>query len=417
MGNARKDLSAMMQVYSLATWEVRKDKPSSGWFMYKNESMWNRRCRLKVDWQSLEDEDEGEGSKSPQLTVSTPVTPSASPSRFSFSVEAEGEPPRTFPSQTLMIVGTVMSRYKPWRNPNPSNEANYADPSRNIFLLLRKQGLKNRTQAPLMEITFPKLLPPPDDQDIRPIDSKYLTFFLTEVPSILGSDRFFPTVLNLIFERSVNQPVLRHSILAMSSWIIDNRQGKPPVYTHHHLHKVLPVIQKAITEMNINSAHILSVSFLSWLALLTGDLHATHRHLKGLFQMLIHTHHLSLIGEPDENLDPVIMFLYRMSLRIDNTLGYRNFVQAYPPITDHEVYHRQWMPEIISSEDDIDACIATFKVDDLTNQICHLHHDFRQHRKDMNSSDATLLKRAELLQVEHAAWLKLPVIRDHFSVS
>jgi hypothetical protein len=132
--------------------------------------------------------------------------------------------------------------------------------------------------------------------------------------------------------------------------------------------------------------------------------------------MLIHTHHLSPLGEPDENLDPVIMFLYRMSLRIDNTLGYRNFVQAYPPITDHEVFHRQWMPEIISSEDDIDACIATFNVDDLTNQICHLHHDFRRHRKDTDSSDAALLKRAELLQVEHAAWLKLPVIRDHLSI-
>jgi hypothetical protein len=266
-----------------------------------------------------------------------------------------------------------------------------------------------------MEITFPNLLPPPDDQESRPIDSKYLTFFLTEVPSILGSDRFFPTVLNLIFQRSVNQPVLRHSILALSSWIFDNRQGKPPLYTHHHLHKVLPVIQNSITEMNIHSAHILSVSFLSWLALLTGDLHATHRHLKGLFQMLIQTNHLSSIGEPYENSDPVIMFLYRMSLQIDNTLGYRNFTLAFPPITDHEVYHRQWMSQIISSKDDIDACIATLKVDDLTNQICHLHYDFRQHRKDGRPPDPALLKRAEQLQGEHTAWLNLPVIQDYLS--
>src|SRR5579859_5894867 len=97
MGTARKDLSAMMQVYSLATWEIKKDKPSSGWFMYQNESEWDGRCRLKVDWRSLEDEDENEASKSPQSMVSTPDSPSASPSRFSFSAEGEGETPRTFP--------------------------------------------------------------------------------------------------------------------------------------------------------------------------------------------------------------------------------------------------------------------------------------------------------------------------------
>jgi hypothetical protein len=123
---------------------------------------------------------------------------------------------------------------------------------------------------------------------------------------------------------------------------------------------------------------------------MTGDLRTTHRHLKGLFLMFIHTHHLSPIGEPYDNSDPVMMFLYRMSLRIDNTLAYRNFPQAYPPITDHEEYHRQWLPLIISRQEDMDLCMASLKIDDLTNQICHLHTETRQYRKQSSSTDVAL---------------------------
>jgi hypothetical protein len=37
-GAGPQDLAGMMQVYSLATWEIKKDRPSSGWFIYQNES-------------------------------------------------------------------------------------------------------------------------------------------------------------------------------------------------------------------------------------------------------------------------------------------------------------------------------------------------------------------------------------------
>lgn len=41
MASGKQELSGMMQVYSLATWEVKKDKPSSGWFIYQNESQYH----------------------------------------------------------------------------------------------------------------------------------------------------------------------------------------------------------------------------------------------------------------------------------------------------------------------------------------------------------------------------------------
>jgi hypothetical protein len=38
MGASKQDSAAMMEVYSLETWEVQRHKPSSGWFIYQNES-------------------------------------------------------------------------------------------------------------------------------------------------------------------------------------------------------------------------------------------------------------------------------------------------------------------------------------------------------------------------------------------
>ena len=278
---------------------------------------------------------------------------------------------------------------------------------------LQQRPIVNSTSAPMKDIQFSKRIPPPDDMEVLPIDSRYLTYFVTEIPGILGSDRFFPSAITTIFKQSVNQPTLRHSILAVSSWMTDNRQGRPPLYTLRHLQVILPGIQKAIIDLNITSAHILSVSFLSWLSLMTGDLYTTHRHLKGLFLMFLNTRHLSLQGEPYDNPDPIMMFLYRLSIKIDNTLAYRNFPQAYPPMTNHERYHRQWLPNFISKKEDIENCLAAFQIDDFTNRVCHLHHQARQLRKQNDSHESEIQDRAKSIATDHTAWLSLPIVQTH----
>jgi len=140
-----------------------------------------------------------------------------------------------------------MVQVKRWRNPNPSGEPVYATPTKNIFMRLQSKPFINYTDAPMKEISFGKRIPPPDDLEVMPDDSKYLTYFVTEVPDILSSDRFFPSAITSIFKQSVNQPVLRHSILAVSSWMTDNRQGRLPLYTLRHLERILPGIQKSAT--------------------------------------------------------------------------------------------------------------------------------------------------------------------------
>lgn len=263
------------------------------------------------------------------------------------------------------------------------------------------------------EIQFSRIMTPPDDMEVQPLDSKYFMYFVTEIPEILGSDRYFPSAITTIFKQSIDQPILRHSILAVSSWIVDNRQGKPPLYTLNHLRKILPGIQKAIIELDFTEAHILSVCFLAWLSLMTGDLHTTHSHLKGLFLMFLQSRHLTVSGEPRDNPNPIMMFLYRMSIKIDNTLAYRNFPQAYPPITNHERYHRQWLPRFIQNQRDIDLCLASFKLDDFTNQICHLHHQARRLPKRGGPIEPEIQDRAKSIAMEHAAWVSLPVVKSH----
>jgi hypothetical protein len=302
------------------------------------------------------------------------------------------------------------------RNPNPSADPVYANPSRNIFIRLQQRRIKNYTNAPMKCIQFSKSLPPPDDMDLHSIDSKYLTYFVTEIPKLLGPDGYWTSAIKSIFQQSVNHPVLRFSILALSSWIMDNRQGRPPLYTLRHLQRILPGIQEAIINLNITTGHILSVSFLAWLSLMTGDLHTTHRHLKGLFLMFLETRHLSLHGVPHDNPDPVIMFLYRMSFKIDITLAYRNFPLAYPPMTNHESQHRQWLPMFLSKRSDIENCVAQFELDDFTNQICHLHYQTRELRKQSELHEPEIRHRAKAIANDLAEWLLLPIVNSHIPV-
>ena len=126
----------------------------------------------------------------------------------------------------------------------------------------------------------------------------------------------------------------------------DNRQGRLPLYTLRHLQVILPDIQKAIIDMNITFTHILSLSFFSWLSLMTGDLYTAYRHLKGMLLKLLNMRHLPLQGKPYNNPDPIMT--YRLSIKIDNSLAYRNSPQACPPNTNHEPYRRQQLEKLSS---------------------------------------------------------------------
>jgi len=428
------DMSGMIQVFDLATFEPRQKKATKDWFLFHKDGSLPGPLIASCP---------ADDSLSGWAIIQHDPKPSLSPSTTSDnSVSAthtpQGEtPPGSVSSGSISdsssdrsllslydIDITPKTKPRPWRNPNPTYQPVYSSPSRNIFMALQGMAINNCTSPAMKEIQFSKTMPPPDDMQVQPVDSRYLTYFVTEMPRILGSNRFFPTAVTTIYQQSMNEPVLRHSILAISSWMADNRDGRTPLYSLQHVQSCLPEIQKAIIDCKISPAHILAVNFLSWLALVTGDLETTHRHLNGLFLMFVDMRHLSPLGEPYDNTDPNLMFLYRTSIKIDNTLGYRNFPLAYPPLTNHEKYHQQWLRHFISNQSDIDFCIASLKLDDFTNQICHLHYAARQLRRKSESSpmvdttaqEAEIQIRAKLISEEHEAWLSLPEIKPRIQV-
>ena len=428
------DMSGMIQVYDLATFEPRPKKPTNEWFLFHKDGSLPGQlitsCQADDSlsgWEIIQHDPEP--SVSPSATGDNPVSATHTPqgetplgSVSSGSISDSGSD-RSMGFCNLDIT-PITKPSRPWRNPNPTYEPVYSNRSRNIFIALQGMAINNSTSSAMKEIQFSKTMPPPDDMQVQPVDSRYLIYFVTEMPRILGSDRFFPTAMTTIYQQSMNEPVLRHSILALSSWMTDNRHGRTPLYSLQHVQSCLPEIQKAIINCKISTAHILAVNFLSWLALVTGDLETTHRHLNGLFLMFVDMRHLSSLGEPSDSTDPNLMFLYRTSIKIDNTLAYRNFPLAYPPLTNHEKYHQQWLRHFIPNQSDIDLCIASFKLDDFTNQICHLHYAARQLRRkiaaspmvDTTAQEAEIQIRAKLISEEHKAWLSLPEIQPRIQV-
>src|SRR5271156_2052243 len=132
-----------------------------------------------------------------------------------------------------------------WSNPNLAADPIYGDEDRNIFLKLQKYEIRNNHYNPLEEFRIHKPLPPPDDMDIQVIDSNYMSYFLREVPLYMGCICLFPEMLN-IFMQSVNTPILRHSILALSSTIQQPQSGLATLYVQRNIQHIIPQIKQAI---------------------------------------------------------------------------------------------------------------------------------------------------------------------------
>ena len=314
---------------------------------------------------------------------------------------------------TLDHVG-LSKRQKAWPNPNITADPRYAEENRNIFMKLQSRPLRNEFFNPRDEFSITKALPPPDDMDTQVSDSNYLSFFLAEVPQFMGCICCLPQMVN-IFMQSVNQPILRHSILALSSAIQQTQGTLASLYIHRNIQKVIPHIQQAITDVKINNAHMVSVTFLGWLALTTGDLLTAHRHIRGLLSMLKVTHHISAAAKPTRNdPHPLAMFLFCMAVKADNYLGSRNQPYAIPPIQFNENYHRQWLKTTTTSEMHLQYCLATIQLDTLANNIGHLQRQARELRASgIPAAEAEIRRRITPMKMEHRAWVSRPYIEHH----
>lgn len=312
---------------------------------------------------------------------------------------------------------------KAWPNPNVSAEPKYAEESNNVFLKLQRRPLQNESFNPSDEIVIGRPLPPPDDMDVQVSDSDQLSFFLREVPKFMGCICCLPQIVN-IFMQSINQPIIRHSILALSS-VIQQSHGSPAnLYIRRNVQQVIPQIQTAIRQVKINHSHMVSVTFLAWLALTSCDFATAHRHIRGIVSMLKVTNHILATAYPSrKEPNPLAMFLFCMAVKADNYLACRNQPLAIPPIQYNEEYHRQWLVHTTTNEMHLQYSLATIQLDCLANNIAHLHQKARKMRALSYCSPSEDRIEEELarligpLRSAHKLWHSRPYIQHHITAN
>lgn len=274
--------------------------------------------------------------------------------------------------------------------------------------------LRNKAFNPRDEFIFGKELPPPDDMDVHVNDSSHLSFFLREVPQFMGCVCCLPQMVD-IFMQSINQPILRHSIIALSSAIQQAQGDLVSLYIHRNIRHIIPQIQQAISDVKINNSHLVSVTFLAWLALTTCNFRTAHRHLRGLISMFKVTHHLSPTAEyARRDPRPLPMFLFCMAVKADNYLASRNQPFAIPPLQFNENYHRQWLKLTTTSEMHLQYCLATIQIDCLANNIGHLQRQANQLRYSrFLHAEAEIRRRIAPMKIAHQIWVSRPHIQHH----
>jgi hypothetical protein len=287
----------------------------------------------------------------------------------------------------------------------------YNHRSSNIFLRLQDEPLlspPNEDEEPY-ELPLIQHIGTPDDTPLYNIDAPYLQFFVRQFPRILAVDHLFPNVLGRLLGMTIGNPVLWHSILAISSSLADKIVGRTTSRTYFHLQQALPLIQSAIQSMDIHDSHIYAVFLLAYLNLCSGEVATAARHLDGLYLMLEHR------GEP-ESQDPLINAVRRIAIRMDNVRGTTGRELAFPT---HKLQtskpNHEWLTQLIEPDkvNALDWALAEIELEDLANQMIHLHLRARTIRAsptyNPETDDHELIFRAEFLLNELQQWQIRPI--------
>jgi hypothetical protein len=287
----------------------------------------------------------------------------------------------------------------------------YNQPSNNLFLRLQDEPIPSTSEdEEIYELPMIQAIGAPDDTSLYTVDSRYLHFFLQELPSLLSVDHLFPNAMSRILGMTIGNPALWHSLLALSSYLADKLIGRPTSRTYIHLHHSLPLIQNAIQNMTIDDSHIAAVFLLAYLSFAGGEIASAGRHLDGLVLMLEHR------GATVPQDDPLINAIRRLAIRLDNVRGTTGRTLGIPT---HKlvtaVPHREWLAKLIapSNLQAIDWALAEFELEDLANQMIHLNLRARALREsathDLTTDENELLFRAEVLLNELQRWKLRPI--------
>jgi hypothetical protein len=298
-----------------------------------------------------------------------------------------------------------------WFQPTEASEAIYNEPAKNIFLRLQEEPIpSNSEDDETYELPLIQAIGAPTDTTLLSEDSSYIHFFVEELPSVLFVDHLFPNALGRILGMTLGNPALWHSVLAVSSFLADKVVGRPTSRMYVHLHHALPLIQSAIRNDAIDDTHIVAVFLLAYLNLTTGEIASAGRHLDGLQLMLEQR------ATTADDTDPLINTIRRLSIRLDNVRGATGRELAFPTHKlETAVSHRDWLTRLIPQDNLglVEWAIAEFELEDLANQMVHLHLRARTLRRSPTHNPATdeheLLFRAEVLLNDLRRWKLRPI--------
>ena len=319
------------------------------------------------------------------------------------------------------------------RSPAPkhsgqSYHARYNESEENIFLQLQKHNpperKDNSSTAGIRIVNYAVFplyhqLGIPDSDTTSYMEPRYIAYLLQEVPDTLGAGQMFPAVFPKLYAHALNHEGLRYTMLAVASFLTDNKNNRPPLYAFKYLQMGIGQIQQALTEGTITDALIYAVFFAAYLHFICGELASTRRHLEG-FHLLLQRYQT-----PPAEFQPVItppaelMFVWRMAIRMDHTWAIGGRILVFPLVSKQDELHRGWVGKLVEGENHdvtVEWALAQFALDDLLTRAIALNMKAVQLRSqpgyDKEIVEAAIEQETTILLEEHRSWNERPCVRS-----
>lgn len=247
------------------------------------------------------------------------------------------------------------------------------------------------------------------DAKIDPVDTPYITFFLSAMPKTLPYAALFPHVVDDIFRRSVQNAVVRHSLLSVSSIVIDFLLHRPLDRFEYQYFTSISLIRKSLAENTIDEALAIAVFLVCWIDVVRGKMDTTRKHLQGLRLIL------ESISKTKKGMSGILMQIWWISIKFDwysSMLLVESPIFPILPYAEDEV-QRQWIGTAVGEA--TEWGFAMFTLENLMHKACHYAALIHTMRCDPELKVTTLLRKVDhvvgILETESRNWVNRPIIQ------
>jgi hypothetical protein len=252
---------------------------------------------------------------------------------------------------------------------------------------------------------LPKSIPPPDNLTLVAGDSMYFEYFYY-LSQNLALPRFVTSFLPQLFGLSLNHYTLRQSLMSEAAGY---KSLANPVTYRQSLYRLMadiyPNVQQAISENAFDEGHVCAVFQLVKIYIIFGDTNGAHRHLQGLRHMIDH-----LLAKPEE-LNPLVMSVWRAAIYVDTLLAAEGFGYAFPsPERQTDEFHHHWLAKCTQSKEEADLAVAQFALDDIERRVVTAWRQRQSPDTDVTKDRRDLERMEKEFQSDLEQWQKRPAI-------